>query len=102
MKEKTAIDIAAEEIFVNIASYAYGPEGGDVVIQVEILKDPLAAKIAFLDSGEPYDPLAKPDPNTKLPLMEGKGVFMVKKSMDAMDYVYENGKNVLTLTKNLS
>ena len=46
--------------------------------------------------------MAKPDPNTKLPLMEGKGVFMVKKSVDAVDYVYENGKNVLALTKSLS
>ena len=45
MKEKTAIDIAAEEIFVNIASYAYGPEGEDVVIQVEILKDRWAQKV---------------------------------------------------------
>ena len=62
-------------------------------------------KIKFIDYGKPYDPLAKPDPNTSLPLMErkkgGLGIFMVKKSMDDMTYEYKDGKNILTIVKNI-
>ena len=105
MKTQMTIDVAVEEIFVNIASYAYGDKEGDAIIQVSASEDPLAIKIKFIDYGKPYDPLAKPDPNTSLPLMErkkgGLGIFMVKKSMDDMTYEYKDGKNILTIVKNI-
>ena len=66
---------------------------------------PLAAEITFIDSGKPYDPLAKPDPDVTLSAKDrqkgGLGIFMVKNTMDDMKYEYKDGKNVLTLIKNL-
>ena len=105
MKTQMTIDIAVEELFVNIASYAYGDGVGMATIRVELYDDPLSVEITFIDGGTPYDPLAKPDPNTSLALKErrkgGLGIFMVKNSMDAMKYEYVDGKNVLTIKKNL-
>ena len=61
--------------------------------------------ITFIDSGKPYDPLAKPDPDTTLSVEErqigGLGIFMVKKSMDDVTYEYKDGKNILTIKKYL-
>lgn len=97
------IAVAAEEIFVNIASYAYDPEIGPAKIRVEIVGEPLSVVIGFIDSGKPFDPLAKPDPNIDLPAMQrdigGLGIFMVKKTMDDVSYEYKDGKNILTITK---
>lgn len=105
MKTQMTIDVAVEEIFVNIASYAYEGKDGDVIIQISTHENPLSIEIKFIDCGVPYDPLAKPDPNTSLSLMErqkgGLGIYMVKKSMDDMTYEYKDGKNVLTIVKNL-
>ena len=105
MKVQMQIDVAVEEIFVNIASYAYTPEVGMVTIQVEILDDPERAEITFIDKGIPYNPLAKEDPDTTLSAEErqigGLGIYMVKKSMDAMRYEHTDGQNILTLVKNI-
>ena len=106
MLMQTAIDIAVEELFVNIASYAYGPEIGIAVVQVSVYEEPLSVEITFIDNGKQYDPLAKPDPDTTLSVKErkkgGLGIFMVKKSMDNVNYEYKDGKNILTIKKNLS
>ncbi|MBR0092961.1 MAG: ATP-binding protein [Lachnospiraceae bacterium] len=105
MKAQMQIDIAVEEIYVNIAHYAYAPGEGKAVIRMEIGGEPKAAKITFLDRGVPYDPLAREDPDVTLSAEErsvgGLGIFMVKKSMDDVFYSYEDGQNVLTITKNL-
>ena len=101
----TQLDIAVEEIFVNIASYAYDPLTGPATIRTEITRDPLAVIISFIDNGIPYDPLAKPDPDINLPLKQrkqgGLGIFMVKNSMDDVNYEYKNGQNILTIKKNI-
>ncbi len=106
MRLQTAIDVAVEEIFVNISSYAYDPEVGQATIRVDVSEDPLTIEIGFIDSGTPYDPLAKPDPNMKIPLRErkkgGLGIYMVKKSMDDISYEYKDGKNILTIKKMIS
>lgn len=106
MRLQTAIDVAVEEIFVNISSYAYDPEVGQATIRVDVSEDPLTIEIGFIDSGTPYDPLAKPDPNTKIPIRErkkgGLGIYMVKKSMDDISYEYKDGKNILTIKKMIS
>ena len=100
------IDVAVEEIFVNISSYAYNPEIGPATIKIEIMEEPLSVIISFMDNGKQYDPLAKPDPDVKLPLKErkkgGLGIFMVKKTMDNVTYEYKEGQNILTITKSIS
>ena len=104
-KTMIQIDIAVEELFVNIAHYAYGSDTGPATIRVERSEDPRAVTITFIDCGMPYDPLAKPDPDTTLSVEEreigGLGIFMVKKSMDDLTYEYRDGKNILTIKKNL-
>ena len=106
-KVQIQIDVAVEEIFVNIAHYAYVQESepGEAVIQVSVLESPLRAVITFIDEGIPYNPLEKPDPDTSLSAEEreigGLGIFMVKKSMDDMRYEHVDDKNILTIEKNL-
>ena len=103
MKTQMQIDIAVEELFVNIANYAYHPEIGWASVMVEVLDDPLSVSVTFMDSGEPYDPLAKADPDTTLSAEErqigGLGIYMVKKSMDEIAYEYKDGHNILTIKK---
>ena len=106
MPAQISIDIAVEELFVNIASYAYGNGSGKAVVQVTVHEDPLSVEITFIDNGAPYDPLAKADPDTTLSLKErkkgGLGIFMVKKSMDNVSYEYKDGNNILTIKKKLN
>ena len=105
MKEQMQIDVAIDELFSNIAHYAYHPETGYATVRVEVLQEPLAVEITFIDNGKQYDPLAKEDPDINLTLDEreigGLGIFIVKKSMDAINYEYKDGKNILTIKKNL-
>ena len=104
MKVQMQIDVAVEEIFVNIASYAYGGKEGLAEIFFDIDSDK-KVNITFVDSGVPYDPLKKDDPDVTLSADErqigGLGIFMVKKTMDDMVYEYKDGKNRLTLIKSL-
>ena len=105
IKAQTQIDIAIDELFGNIAHYAYNPEVGDATVRVEVTEDPLAVVITFIDNGVPYDPLAKADPNVTLSAEEreigGLGIFMVKKTMDDITYEYKNGQNILKIKKHL-
>ena len=102
-KVRFQLETAVEEIFVNIAAYAYEPETGPATIRVETTEEPLRVIMSFIDCGKPYDPLAKPDPDLKRRYGErkkgGLGIFMVKKTMDDVSYEYKDGKNILTLTK---
>ncbi len=104
-KTQMQIDLAVEEIFVNIASYAYAPGTGTAVVRIRTQADPKRVTITFLDQGVPYDPLEKPDPDITLSAEErqigGLGIYMVKKSMDEMKYRYRDGRNELTITKGL-
>lgn len=105
MKVQFQIDVAVEEIYVNIAHYAYPSGDGDAKIEADVSGDPKCIKIVFRDSGIPYDPLAKEDPDVTLSLEEreigGLGIYMVKKSMDKVEYDYKDGQNVLTIYKTL-
>jgi len=105
LKTQTQISMAAEEIFVNIAHYAYAPQVGEAAVCFEITKEPAAVRITFSDGGKPFDPTAKADPNVKLSAEDreigGLGIFMTKKIMDDVRYEYKDGKNVLTLQKRL-
>ena len=106
MKAQMQIDIAIDELFSNIAHYAYNPEIGQATVRVEVVEDPLSVVITFIDNGVPYDPLAKADPDTTLSAEErdigGLGIYMVKKSMDDIAYEYKDGHNILKIKKNLN
>ena len=105
MKAQMQIDIAIDELFGNIAHYAYNPEIGQATVRVEVIEDPLAVTITFIDNGVPYDPLAKADPDTTLSAEEreigGLGIYLVKKSMDEIAYEYKDGQNIIKIKKNL-
>jgi anti-sigma regulatory factor (Ser/Thr protein kinase) len=78
---------------------------GSATVRVEVIEDPLAVTITFIDNGVPYDPLAKADPDTTLSAEErdigGLGIYMVKKSMDDIIYEYKDGQNILKIKKYL-
>ena len=97
------IDISVEELFVNIANYAYAPNVGMATVKVQTRNDPKEIAITFIDSGVPYNPLAKADPDITLSSEErqigGLGIFMAKKSMDNIEYEYTDRKNMLTIRK---
>ena len=102
-KAQMQICVAAEEIFVNIAHYAYGSETGKATVRVELSGDPVTVTITFMDNGVPFDPLAKEDPDVTLAADErkigGLGIFMTKKTMDDVTYEYKDGKNILQMKK---
>jgi len=101
MKGQMQIDVAVEEIFVNVASYAYEDGNGSCTIQVDT--DPVNSyvTITFIDEGIPYNPLAKEDPDVTLSADEreigGLGIFIVKKSMDKTAYERKDNKNVFSM-----
>ena len=103
MKILMQIDVAVEEIFVNVASYAYAPNTGSVTVQMELQEHPRTVVITFIDSGIPYNPLAKEDPDVTLSAEEraigGLGIYMVKKSMDSVAYERGDGINIFTMRK---
>ncbi len=102
-KAQTQVDVSVEELFVNIANYAYAPGTGSATIRVAKQNDPTGVAITFIDSGVPYNPLAKKDPDITLSAEErqigGLGIYMAKKSMDSIEYEYTDGQNMLTITK---
>ena len=102
MKLLMQLDVAVEELYVNIAHYAYAPGSGPATIRVGTEPERVVA-ITFIDRGMPYDPLARPDPDVTLPAEErqigGLGIYLVKKSMDDMTYRRDGDRNVLTIRK---
>ncbi len=105
LKAQMQLDVAVEELFVNIASYAYAPGTGPAALRVDVEEEGRVVAVTFVDQGVPYDPLAKPDPDITLSAEErqpgGLGIFMVKRSMDDMAYRREDDSNVLTIRKRL-
>ena len=103
LKNRMQIAVAVEEVFVNIAKYAYEPLRGRAVIKAAVSDNPPSLAITFIDKGKPYNPLAKKDPDVTLPAemrpIGGLGIYMVKKTMDDVVYEYRDGMNILTLVK---
>ena len=96
---KTKLNIAVEEIFANVANYAYPTNEGNVEVAFKVSGNEVEMK--FIDAGTPYNPLEKQDPDITLNADErqigGLGIFMVKNYMDEVNYNYENENNVLTI-----
>ena len=105
MKIQTAICVAIEEVFVNVAHYAYGEGEGDMTLSISFDEGSRNITFRMADKGIPFDPLKKPDPDITLSADEreigGLGIFIAKKTMDTVEYVYENGENVLTMIKKI-
>lgn len=97
------IDLAVEEIYVNIAHYAYHPEIGEATIRCEVGGYPLQIVIGFADHGKPYNPLEKEESDVTSSAQErqvgGLGIFLVKKMMDDISYEFQEGNNILTISK---
>ena len=98
------VDLAVEEIFVNIARYAYHPDTGEASVRCEAGGDPFQIVVSFADRGRPFDPLDRADPDVSLDAegrqIGGLGILLTKKLMDDVQYEYRDGKNILTLRKN--
>ena len=94
-----------DEVFSNIAMYAYEPAQGDATIRVEIDRNARVVSITFFDSGIPFNPMDREEPDTSLSVEEreigGLGIFIVRKSMDEIFYEYKNGQNILCIKKKL-
>ena len=105
MKIQTAICVAIEEVFVNVAHYAYGEGEGDMTLGIGFDAESREITFRMTDKGTPFDPLKKPDPDITLPAEEreigGLGIFITKKTMDSVTYAYENGENILTMIKKI-
>ena len=105
IKTQMQIDIVVEEVFVNIAYYDYDGYEGMVEIKVDITDNPRTVTIIFVDDGKPYDMRNTKEPDITLSAEErkigGLGIFMVKNSMDSVDYEYKDNQNIVTLKKRL-
>ena len=103
MKAVMDVTVALEEVFVNVAHYAYPCSTGSVTLAMDFDAERRAMTFQVRDRGIPFNPLSKPDPDITLPAEQrqigGLGIYMVKKSMDRVDYRYENGQNILTMQK---
>ncbi len=104
-KTRRQLNIVVDEVFSNIAQYAYGSALGTATVKAGLEEDGRTLVLIFQDGGMPYDPLSAKDPDTSLSAkdrpMGGLGILLVKKLMDEKTYVYENGQNVLTLRKKI-
>ena len=105
MKIQTALCVAIEELFVNVARYAYPDGEGDMSLHIGFDNQSRAITFRMTDKGVPFDPLTKPEPDITLSAEDreigGLGIFITKKTMDSLSYSYENGENVLTMIKKI-
>ena len=105
VKIQTAVCVAIEEVFVNIAHYAYPNGDGDMTLSIIFDEQEKAITFEMSDGGIPFNPLNKPDPDITLSAEDreigGLGIFITKKTMDSLNYAYENNKNILTMVKKI-
>ena len=105
MKTQMAICVAIEEVFVNVAHYAYPDSDGDMTIYIGFDEESRDITFRMADKGVPFNPLKKPDPDITLSAEDreigGLGIFITKKTMDSLSYAYENGENILTMIKKI-
>ena len=105
IKIQVALCVAIEEVFVNVAHYAYGEGEGNMSLGIGFEEESRAITFRMTDKGIPFDPLKKPDPDISLSADEreigGLGIFITKKTMDSLTYTYENNENILTMIKKI-
>ena len=102
MKKQMQVSIAVEELFVNIAHYSYSESGGEVELQID---ENAQLIIALIDSGAPFNPLERKDPDINAPIEEreigGLGIYMAKQNADKIEYEYKDGKNIVRIYKKI-
>lgn len=102
IKSKLQLELIIEELFVNICNYAYEEEG-EIKVQYELLENPLRIIVKFIDEGVKFNPLTKEAPDLTLDADQreigGLGLTIVRRSVDKIDYKYENNQNILTIEK---
>lgn len=100
------IAVAIDELFGNIAKYAYSPQVGSATVRLDVEREPLSVIITFIDNGRPFNPLEQTEPDIHAPAEDrpigGLGIFLVKKTMDLVEYEYRDGQNILRIKKNLA
>ena len=100
MNIQNKVDICLEELFVNVASYAYGSNVGKAWVSYTLLSDPTGIRVEIADEGVPFDPLAKPDPERHETIEDtpigGLGIFMTKTIADSIAYECCDGRNTTT------
>ena len=105
MRAQCQIDVAIDELFSNVARYAYNPDTGPVSVSVEVEQSPLQVVITFADGGVPYDPTSHEDPDVTAGIEEravgGLGILLVKNTMDEVIYEHKDGKNILRIRKEM-
>ena len=105
MKTQVAVCVAREDIFVNIAHYAYGDGEGNADVVIGFDENSREVTFRVSDKGIPFNPLDRPDPDITLPAEEreigGLGILITKKTMDSVTYTNENGENILTMIKKI-
>ncbi|MDY6436960.1 MAG: ATP-binding protein [Bacteroidales bacterium] len=98
--------LSIEEAVENVVSYAYDGGIGWLEAGTSLDNDSLILTIELRDAGTPFNPLEKADPDVTLSAEEravgGLGIFLCKKMMDSISYRYEDGNNVLTMTKKIA
>lgn len=105
LKAQMQIDVAIDEVFSNIARYAYPDGKGIATVETDFEESSRVFTITFQDQGVPFDPLTQSDPDTSLATEDreigGLGIFVVKKTMDEVSYEYREGSNFLCLKKHI-
>ena len=105
VKAQMQIDVAIDELFGNIAHYAYPGGAGDAAVRFSLDEAARTATITFIDSGVPFNPLAQDEPDVTLSAdkrtVGGLGIYLVRKTMDRVDYQRRDGMNILTITKTI-
>ena len=105
IKIQVALCVAIEEVFVNVAHYAYGEDEGNMSLGIGFDEESRAITFRMTDKGIPFDPLKKPDPDISLSADErkigGLCIFITKKTMGSLTYTYENNENILTMIKKI-
>lgn len=100
--EWLVVRLVVEELVMNIVNCAY-PDGGNDYLNVEAMRDEKSITLRFSDGGVPFNPLEKEVPDTSAPIEQrpigGLGIYMVVNKMDAVDYEYTGGENILTVKK---
>ena len=99
------IELIVEEIFVNIANYAYDDAGGTATVRGVVAGEPPVLTLSFADEGIPYNPLSQDAPDLSLSVenrpIGGLVIFIVRKNADDVTYEHKDGKNILTVAKKL-
>ena len=103
MAAQAQIVIALDEMYTNVAKYAYGEDPGEVTVRLDFTEQITEVKMTIMDCGIPYDPLKRPDPDVTLEAearqIGGLGIYMVKQMMDDVSYEYRGGMNILRIRK---